>query len=201
MAVKNTGATALKFVKPDNIVITLYNGATGETDNDPKGDTYILEDVVRDTTSVTQDDNDSTDIDRETNDTPIMSIVTLGRYQLAAEVADTQADLLVDICNFVKDEKDNKVYAPQGYVVKYAKFAIVSGDSAVILPKVQLNSRVTMESLNTNIGRIALAGTAQLASITINVDKKAGSDGGPDTFTSKVIKTPYYIDPAYELPK
>lgn len=197
MAVKNTGATALKFVKPDNIVITLYNGGVGETDNDPKGDTYILDDVVRDTTSIAQDDNDTTDIERETSDTPILSIVTSGKYQLAAEVADTQAALLVDVCGFIKDDKDNKVYAPQGYKTMYAKVAVVSGKTAAILPKVQLNSKVTMESLNTNIGKIALAGTAQLASITIQT-KKAGGSG--DTYENKVIKTPYYIDPNYSLP-
>jgi len=195
MAVKNTGATALKFVKPDNIVITLYNGADGEADNDPKGDTYILDDVVRDTTSITQDDNETTDIERETSDTPILSIVTAGKYQLAAEVADTQSDLLVDVCDFEKDEKDNKVYAPQGYKIKYAKVAVVAGKTAAILPKVQLNTKVTMESLNTNIGKIALAGTAQLANITISKKKSSGSD-----FDTKVIKTPYYIDPNYTLP-
>lgn len=195
MAVKNTGASALKFVKPDNIVITLYSGASGETDNDPKGNTYILDDVVRDTTSIAQDDNDTTDIERETSDTPILSIVTAGKYQLAAEVADTQADLLVDICDFIKDDSDKKVYAPQGYKVKYAKVAVVAGTTAVVLPKVQLNSKVTMESLNTNIGKIALAGTAQLASINIKVTKVGG-----EGFDTKVIKTPYYIDPAYTLP-
>lgn len=58
MAVNNTGATAKKFIKPSYIVATLF---TGSEENDvPKGDSYILEDVVEDTTSIAQDDNDVT---------------------------------------------------------------------------------------------------------------------------------------------
>lgn len=88
MAVNNTGATAKKFIKPSYIVATLFTGT--EEDDVPKGDSYILEDVVEDTTSIAQDDNDVNDIECETSDSPILSIVKLGKYQFAAEVADTQ---------------------------------------------------------------------------------------------------------------
>ena len=91
--VTNTGAGALKLVKPDAIVVTLFTG--DETDDIPKGDSYVLDDVIRDTTSIAQDDNSTSDIERETSDTPILSVVTSGKYQLAAEVADTQKDLLI----------------------------------------------------------------------------------------------------------
>ena len=52
MAVNNTGATAKKFIKPSYIVATLFTGS--EEDDVPKGDSYILEDVVEDTTSIAQ---------------------------------------------------------------------------------------------------------------------------------------------------
>ena len=161
--VTNTGAGALKLVKPDAIVVTLFTG--NETDDIPKGDSYVLDDVIRDTTSIAQDDNSTSDIERETSDTPILSVVTSGKYQLAAEVADTQKDLLVALCDFTFDTK------------------------AVVVPKVQLNSKVTMESLNTSIGKIALAGTAQLAAL------KIGQSG-----SQKTIKTPYYLDENYTMP-
>ena len=80
MAVNNTGATAKKFIKPSYIVATLFTGA--EEDDTPLGDSYILEDVVEDTTSIAQDDNDVNDIECETSDSPILSIVKLGKYQL-----------------------------------------------------------------------------------------------------------------------
>lgn len=185
--VTNTGAGALKLVKPDAIVVTLFAGT--EADDIPKGDSYVLDDVIRDTTSIAQDDNSTSDVERETSDTPILSIVTSGKYQLAAEVADTQKDLLVALCDFTYDETTKKVYAPAAYKAKYAKVDIVFGTKAVVVPKVQLNSKVTMESLNTSVGKIALAGTAQLASL------KIGASG-----TQKAIKTPYYLDEDYTMP-
>ena len=57
--------------------------------------------------------------------------------------------------------------------------------TALILPKLQLNSKTTIESLNSNLAKVALAGTGQLVEV---------KDG------SVTRKTPFYIDPAYTLP-
>ena len=187
MTKTNTGAGAVKLVKPDAIVVTLFAGS--ETDDTPKGDTFVLDDVIRDTTSIAQDDNETNDIERETSDTPILSVVQAGKYQFSAEVADTQKDLLVALCDFTYDETTKKVFAPSAYKTKYVKIDVVFGTKAVVVPKLQLNSKVVMESLNTNIGKIALAGTAQLASM------KIGASG-----TQKAIQTPYYIDENYTMP-
>ena len=182
--VHSTGASAIKLSKPTHIIVRPYTaeGAPGD-------DYYDLDDVVRDTTKVSQDDNSTTDIERETSDTPIMSIVTTGKYQFEAEVADTQADVLVALCGFTKGTSDDKVYAPSGYQNMYAEVAVVfeSGGKnvALILPKLQLNSKTTIESLNTKLAKITLAGTAQLADVTIN---------------GKAAKTPFYIDSNYTLP-
>ena len=178
MAVNKTGATAKKFIKPSYIVATLFTGS--EQDDVPKGDSYILEDVVEDTTSIAQDDNDVNDIECETSDSPILSIVKLGKYQFTAEVADTQKDLLVALMGF----------APAQYKKLYAKIDVVFEEgetmTAFVVPKVQLNSKLMLESLNSNVGRINLAGTAYDANV---------SDG------EKTIRTPFYVDSAYTLPK
>ena len=107
--VHSTGASAIKLSKPTHIIVRPYTaeGASGD-------DYYDLDDVVRDTTKVSQDDNSTTDVERETSDTPIMSIVTTGKYQFEAEVADTQADVLVALCGFTKGTSDNMVFAPSG---------------------------------------------------------------------------------------
>lgn len=183
--VTSTGAGAIKLSKPSHIIVRPFNtsGVAGD-------DYYDLDDVVRDTTSIAQDDNDTTDIERETSDTPILSIVTTGKYQFAAEVADTQADVLKALCGFVKDTTSNKIYAPSGYKLMYAEVAVVFDNAdgthtALILPKLQLNSKTTIESLNTNLAKVALAGTGQLVEATVN---------------SATVKTPFYIDPSYTLP-
>ena len=185
MAKTNTGAKAVKLSKPTHIIVTPYNG-------DAKGtEVYDLDAVVPDTVSVSQDDNETNDIERETSDTPILSIITTGKYQFAAEVADTQADVLKALCDFTVDT-DGKMYAPSTYKTKYCEVAVVfeqnSKNIALILPKLQLNSKTTIESLNSNLAKVALAGTAQLAEITLK-----------DSSTK--IKVPFYIDPDYALPE
>lgn len=181
-----TTANSVKFTKPSYIVATVFQD--GDTDT-PSGDVYILEDIKRDTTSITQDENSETKIERETSDTPIYSVVTLGNYQFSAECADTQADLLKGLCGF--KVVDGKAYAPSTYVDLYAKIDVVketAGGSliAYVLPKVQLNSRVVIESLNSDLGKINLAGTGQ----NIHV-----ADGDGNEFQS-----PFYTDDAYVLP-
>lgn len=120
----NTGTNSFKFIKPDYIVATLFTGT--ETDESaPKGDSYILEDVVEDSTSISQDDNETTDIECETSDSPIISIVKLGKWQLAAEIGDTQAELLKALCGFTEDTAGNRTLAPSTYKTMYAKIDVV----------------------------------------------------------------------------
>lgn len=188
--VTNTGASAFKFIKPDYIVATLFDGT--ETDESaPNGDSFILEDVVEDTTSISQDDNDTTDIECETSDSPIISIVKLGKWQLAAEIGDTQKALLAALCDFTDDATGKKTIAPSTYKAKYAKIDVVQVQpngttmEAYVLPKVQLNSKLTIESLNSNLAKIALAGTAKDIALTVG---------------AKTVRTPFYVDHNYSLP-
>ena len=186
----NTGTNSFKFIKPDYIVATLFTGAEDD-ESKPKGDSYILEDVVEDSTSISQDENETTDIECETSDSPIISIVKLGKWQLAAEIGDTQAELLKALCGFTEDTAGKRTLAPSIYKALYAKIDVVQVQSdgtkmeAYVLPKVQLNSKLTIESLNSNLARIALAGTAKDIALTV---------GG------KTVRTPFYVDHNYSLP-
>lgn len=184
----NTGANAKKFIKPSYIVATLFTGS--ETDESkPAGESIIIEDVIEDTTSVSQDDNDTTTIECETSDSPIIEIVKLGKWNISAEVGDLQHALLEKLAGFTYDATTGRSYAPATYSPKYIKFDIVYNDGAnlvaFVAPKVQLNTHLLIESLNSNLGRISLAGTAKDISI------KVGSNN---------ILTPFYTDEKYTLP-
>lgn len=182
MAVKTTGATALKFKQPSHIIATVFTGEETEGMK-ASGDTFILETVVRDTTSVTQDDPETTDIECETSDSPIDSVTKLGKYQFSTEVADTQKDLVTALMGWT--EKNKKVLAPAGYVEKFVEVAVVfaNGDTnvAFVIPRLKLNSKLMLESMNSNIARVNLAGTAY--------DWKVDGD-----------TTPFYMDTEYEIP-
>ena len=187
--VTKTGTGAILVSKPKYIVATIGAGTENEK-------SFIFEHVLKDSTKFSQDDNTTNTIDNEVSDDPIKTNVTLGSYQFEATIEDIQEDLLIDLCGFTRAEKSGVVYAPASYVEKNAKIAVVldkgdgSGDLvAYVAPKVQLNSKLILESLSTSMAGFSLAGTAKNASVTV------GSASQTDN-----INTPLYIDYAYTLP-
>lgn len=172
-------ANSLKIFNPDALYVTPF-------ENDARGlITYKLTEVIRDTTSISQDDPDEQKIENEFGSAPILNNVTLGSYQFSAEVADMQSVLLEKLCGYKKGTTNaDRVFAPSSYTPVYAEIALVFKVSdtkyvAAVLPKVQLNSKATFDSLSSNMGRITLAGTG------LNI---AVADG------DSTIESPFYID-------
>ena len=148
--------------------------------------TYKLDEVIRDTTTISQEDPTENKIENEFSAAPIINTVTLGAYTFSAEVADMSPELLQILCGYTTDTNKEKAYAPSTYAPLYAEislvFASVGGKYiAATLPKVQLNSKATLDSLSTSMGRITLAGTGLNASV----------DGK---------QTPFVLDTEFELP-
>jgi hypothetical protein len=193
--VKRTSPTSLQVIKPDCLVATLYTGATTETADNPAGDTFIFDEVVRDTTTISQDDNDSTTIENEFSDDPILDIVSLGKFQFAAEVADIQTEILKNFANYTYDSTAKKLFAPAAYQKAYVKIDLVFKNGtdtdgsdkymSICIPKLQLNSRLMVESMNSNIARLNLAGTATSVALTAN---------------GKTIKTAAYVNEDFTIP-
>ena len=193
--VKRTSPTSLQVIKPDCLVATLYTGATTETADNPAGDNFIFDEVVRDTTTISQDDNDSTTIENEFSDDPILDIVSLGKFQFAAEVADIQTEILKNFANYTYDSTAKKLFAPAAYQKTYVKIDLVFKNGtdtdgsdkymSICIPKLQLNSRLMVESMNSNIARLNLAGTATSVALTAN---------------GKTIKTAAYVNEDFTIP-
>jgi hypothetical protein len=187
MALNTTlASSSLKIFNPDALYVTLF-----ETNSQgvlaKAGDTYKLSEVIRDTTSITQDDPTENKIENEFGSAPILSNTQLGSYQFSAEVADMQSTLLEKLCGYVKGTgtAQDRVFAPSTYTPIYAEIALAfkTGDNkyvAAVLPKVQLNSKATFDSLSSNMGRITLAGTGQ------NIAVPTGDNTTMDT--------PFYLD-------
>ena len=179
MAIQTITTSAVKIFNPDALYVTPFDGEVRGTT------TYKLSEVIRDTTSISQDDPEEQTIDNEFGSAPILKNVTLGSYQFSAEVADMQSVLLEKLCGYKKGTTAaDRSYAPSSYTPIYAEIVLAFklGDNkyvAAVLPKVQLNSKATFDSLSSNMGRITLAGTG------LNL---AVQDG--DT----TIETPFYID-------
>ena len=186
MALKDVNSTKVKIYNPFGLYVTPF---TNET---TKGTTtYFLDEVIRDTTTITQDDPTENKIENEFGSAPILNNVQLGSYTFSAEVADMQQELLQKLCGYVPGVTNTDLtFAPANYTPVYAEIALVfkTGDNqyvAAVLPKVQLNSKATFDSLSSSMGRITLAGTG------LNIGVNDGT---------KTVQTPFYIDSQYELP-
>ena len=185
----STSDSAEQLINPSYIVASKYE--SGDEYDDPTGDAYILESVVRGTTTGSQEDNEETDIECETSNSPIVTIVEQGAFKVEAEVADTQTPLLIALCNFIQDTSTGKVYARSQYQRLFIKLDIVFKLSdgtllAWVYPKLQLNTKLLIEELNSNVNRIKLAGTAHDIQVTV--------DG-------ETVLSPFYKHPNYSLPE
>lgn len=188
MAVTKVGETSKKIYNPKYLFITPF------TDDKTKGETiYMIGNVIRDSTSITQEEPTTDPVENDLDDAPIVNNVTNGSYTFSANIADMDGKLYADLAGFEVDETSNIIYAPDGYVEKFAEIALVfqMADGkyiAAVLPKVQLNSTVLIESIRSSVGQITIAGTGYNLEVT-------------DAKSSTKRRTPFYLDPDYTLPE
>ena len=181
MAITPVKNNSKKIYNPFALFITPYkNNAIGD-------ETYKLEEVVRDTTSISQDDPEENSIENEFSAEPLINNVDAGKYNFATNVGDMQGELLSKLAGFTYDTSNKFAYAPKSYTEVFAKVELVFKDGtsnyvAAVLPKVQLNSKALLESINTSIGQIAITGVAYSGVVGI-----AGAS----------IEAPFYIDYAW----
>lgn len=176
-----TLTTKVKVYNPYALYVTPWTSETTKGTS-----TYMLDEVIRDTTTIAQEDPTENKIENEFSSAPIINTVTLGSYTFSAEVADMSPELLKLLCGYTVDTNNEKAYAPSTYAPLYAEIALVFSAAggkyiAAVLPKVQLNSKATLDSLSSSMGRITLAGTGLNATI----------DGK---------QTPFVLDTEFELP-
>ena len=181
MAITPVKNNSKKIYNPFALFITPYkNNAIGD-------ETYKLEEVVRDTTSISQDDPEENSIENEFSAEPLINNVDAGKYNFATNVGDMQGELLSKLAGFTYDTSNKFAYAPKSYTEVFAKVELVFKDGATnyvaaVLPKVQLNSKALLESINTSIGQIAITGVAYSGVVGI-----AGAN----------VEAPFYIDYAW----
>lgn len=178
MAITKIKDDSKKIYNPDSLYITPYvNNEIGTV-------TYKLEEVVRDTTSITQEDPEENAIENEFSSEPLINNIKVGNYTFATNVGDMQGSLLSNLVGFTYDETNKVAYAPKNYTEVFAKVELVfkAGDNkyvAAVLPKVQLNAKALLESINSSIGQIAISGVAYTGKVGV-----AGAD----------VEAPFYID-------
>lgn len=178
MAVTNTDATAVKLGGVTQILLTPFaDGVKGET-------TYSLDNIIGDTTAISQEDPTTNAIECETRDEPIFENTSLGTYSFTADSGDIQEIVLVNCMGFVKDTTNGNLYAPAKYKEIWAEIEVVFGDKgSLVCPKVKLNSKVDASSLKTGMVKGTIGGTLYSTEIT-------NGDSSTKTMTPFYFKAP-----------
>lgn len=190
--------TGLKYM-----YITPWVTQTDGTGLELDENTYEIVNIVGDSTSLEQEDNDVQEVEHEFSSTPLYEAVTLGKKTFTAECADYQEKVLVNLFGWesgevTEGEESDVQYAPTGYKEFYAaiELGFNSTDKVIVLPKVRLDSKVALASMKTDISRATITGSCYEAYLTIG-NKTYKSD----MFTTKksIINDGYTL--AEEEPK
>lgn len=149
-------ATPLIFGGVTEINLTPYSGDA------PGSDVYTLDNIVADTTTITQEENTTNAIEAETKDEPLFENITLGSYTFAASSGDIQASILTGLFGFTKgtDASNDVYYAPSVYKPIWAKIEVKFGETgSLVCPKVKLSCSINAASLKTGIVQGNINGT------------------------------------------
>lgn len=143
------------FTNLKSILFTPY------TDESTLGETtYDLVNIVGDTTSVEQADNDVQTIEHEFSSSPLYESVTFGDKTFTCECIDFQNDVLKNLFGWVTEEGGD-AFAPLDYKDLYCKVEMQfnSTKDIVVLPKLKMNSKAVLSSLKTDASRGTISGT------------------------------------------
>ena len=156
-----------------------------ETDKLEVGnETYDITEVVADTISVEQAENDANTIEHEFSSSPLYENIQLGDKTVALESIDLQNLVLKGLFGWTIE--DDNAYAPIAYTHLYAAIEIGfhSTEDVIVLPKVLLNSRAVIASMKTDASRANISGTCYPAFVNnvetdmaILKDAKKDDDG------------------------
>ncbi len=130
----------------------------------PTGDTYDITEVVADTASVEQAENDSNVLEHEFSANPLFENITLGDKTFSCESIDLQDAVLKGLFGWQEIKSGENVVgmaAPADYKRIYAtiELGFINNEDEIVLPKVLLNSRAVIASMKTDASRANITGT------------------------------------------
>lgn len=156
---------------------------------------YDIKDIVGDTTSVEQEDNEVNEIPHEFSSSPLMENINLGKKTFVTECIDFRNEVLKELFGWTTDATGNAI-APVGYKPLYAtiEMGFNTSDDVVVLPKVLLNSKAVLASMKTDVSRANISGTCYPAYIT------AGTlSGETDMAVVKGVRSGDNVTVSYEV--
>ena len=129
---------------------------------------YDITEVVADSTSIEQADNDSNVIDHEFSSNPLFENITLGDKTFTCDSIDLQDGVLKGLFGWQELTSDGGVAAPNEYKHLYAtiELGFTNSEDEIVLPKVLLNSKAVIASMKTDVSRANITGTCYNAYVS-----------------------------------
>lgn len=166
------------------------------TDESTLGETtYDLVNIVGDTTSLEQAENEVNALDHEFSNEPLYEVINLGEKTFTTECIDFQNDVLKNLFGWEVSESGD-AFAPTVYEDLYCKIEMQfnSTDSVIVLPKVKLNSRAVIATMKTDASRGNITGTCYSAYVKagtkeVETDMAVISADNADTYTVSATET------------
>lgn len=157
-----------------HIYFTPWTG-TGGTTAPSSTDRYELTNIIADSVAISQDDPETSTIDSETRDEPIIESIKNGNYTVTMDSADINFDILETCLGFSKIGSTTTLAAaaPAAYSKKFVMVEILFDDTALVLPRILLTSKIDASSLKTNVAKGTLSGTAYSAAVTVGSETTA----------------------------
>lgn len=135
------------------------------TDESTLGDTtYDLVNIVGDTTSLEQAENEVNELAHEFSSEVLYENVALGKKSFTTECIDFANPVLNALFGWDAESTED-AFAPIVYTDLYCKIEMGfnSTDAIIVLPKVKLNSRAVIASMKTDASRANITGTCYSA--------------------------------------
>lgn len=165
----NTGRTVFKNAESLMMVPYVYNSTYG--DYVLGSDVYDLSAIIGDSIVIEQQDGDTVVKNNEFVASPLVECVSGAKYGFTAQCIDLQNKVLKSCFSVMTVTGiDNLAAFNDDHVLRYAMIRIRFRDESlpdVILPKVQLNSKLLINQLKTRVSQGNIVGTAKSAYIVV----------------------------------
>ena len=140
--------------------------------------TYDLVNIVGDTTSSEQEENEVNEIGHEFSSEPLYENVNLGKKTFTTECIDFQNNVLKALFGWEVDLETGDAFAPLTYAPLYCKIEMQfnSTEDIIVFPKVKLNSRAVIASMKTDVSRANITGTCYSAYVKVGTKDAVDTD-------------------------
>lgn len=159
------GKTILSGAKEINVTAWSYSSQTGAWTLTPSATGIPLESIVADSLTISQDDPEENNIECETSDAPIKSVVTQGAYHIEMTCADLQSDIMTTLLGY-EEVTGGYLIAPTAKPDLYVAIEIVFDNKTLVCPKVNLASKLDVSSVKSETAKVTISGTLEEYEVT-----------------------------------